>query len=263
MTGGMIVQRTLIKGLLVLALAMTAAPAWADEEISDPVDVPVEGVATTSQVQRAVKASMARRGWVPGREKAGYIEGTLTKGDRYFVRIGVSYDDTKITIRYLDSDGLDYDAEDGTIHSSYNKWMRMLSREIGVNLALFASGPPEERDNPFDPAIVPEVVPVIPMPEQSASAAAPAPTTAPAPAAPASPPASPAPAAAPATAPAGMTVRAGAELRARAQLSAPVQGKVAAATTVAPKGPVRNAEGSWWYVKTAHGAGWVRQADLQ
>lgn len=245
---------------LVAALVCAcAAPgvALADEPIDDPVRVPVEGSATEGQVGRAVRAALTRRGWTAGHEKPGYVEGTLSKGEEYVVKIGLSYDARSVTIRYLHSDGLDYDKQERTIHRGYNKWMRMLAKEIGINLALFAGADPREHANPDEPVLLPQVVPVMP---QDAAAA---------PAAPAIPaPATPAPAPAPSVPPVAATagthrLRAGAELHAQAKLASPVMVKNPAEGVVSPKGPVKNGEGTWWYVSAGGKAGWVLQSDLR
>lgn len=231
-------------------LLATSVPALAGEPIDSPVKVPVDGVATEAQVRRAVRVALTKRGWTPLHEKAGYVEGELTKPDDYAVRIAVAYDTKNVTIRYLRSTGLDYDREERTIHRAYNKWMRMLSREIAVNLALFVDALPGERENPHDPMLLPQVVPPV---EPAQDAAAPPQA------------ASPPPPAAPAPVPAatGPTLRAGAELRAQAKLSASVMSVNKVAVTVAPRGPLHNGEGTWWYVKTPGGSGWVRQSDLR
>lgn len=221
-----------VRHLALLAALACSAPVAADERIDDPVTVAVEGVATPSQVGRAVRAALTRRGWTVIAEKAGTVEAKLVKNDEYVVRIAVSYDASSIVVRYVKSEGLDYDREDRTIHSSYNRWMRMLSREIKVNLALFAGAEPDEHENPHEPALVPQVVPVLPQG--------------------AAPPAAPA-----------KTLRANAQLRAQAKLSASVMATNPAPVPVAPKGPIKNGEGSWWYVKTATGSGWVLESELQ
>lgn len=240
---------------LLAALACVSSTARADEAIDDPVNVPVEGVATDAQVGRAVRAALTRRGWAVAAEKPGSMEGILTKNGAYVVRVAVKYEASEITIRHVNSEGLDYDSEDRTIHRSYNKWMRMLAREINVNLALFAGADPGERENPYEPALVPQVVPVL-----SEANAPPALADTPPPAESAR---APVPPPAASDAAAGRTLRANAQMRAQAKSSAPIMATNAAPVPVTPKGPVRNGEGTWWYVKTPTGSGWVMEAELQ
>ncbi|HUR41774.1 MAG TPA: hypothetical protein VM240_11490 [Verrucomicrobiae bacterium] len=225
---------TLARVALLAVCAGAATAAVAEEPIDDPVKVPVVGVATESQVGRAVRAALTRRGWATRNEKAGYVEGVLSKPEQFTVRIGITYGAGTIVVRYLESDGLDYDAQTREIHRAYNKWMRMLAKEINVNLALFAGAEPGERADPPEIVIVPQVVPV----EGTAPPALPPHAQ-------------------------GKTLRAGVELRPQARLAAPVNGTIATATVVDPKGPVRNADGTWFYVTTPTGSGWVRQSDLQ
>lgn len=226
----------------LLGIACVLAPAArANEPIDEPVIQAPEGV-TATQVLRAVRAALVKRTWKVGKEKAGYLTAKLVRERAYWCRIGVEYDYRHVAIRYLDSEGLDYDPDEHSIDRGYNKWMRFLVKDIGTNLELMAGLPDApERRPPVAAAEAPvAVVPVVP----AAQSVALAPST---PAAPAAP----------------TRLNAGAELHAQARAASAVVATNPAEADVVAKGPVKNADGTWWYVSAGTLSGWVLQTDLR
>lgn len=118
--------------LLVLAPGLVFARA---AELVDPEPIVLTSKATSAHVKRAVKTSLLNRQWELSNEKPGYVEGKYTK-PKFWVRIGVSYDSKKVTIKYLDSEGLNYekDGDQRRIHGNYNKWIGNLVKDIPIYL---------------------------------------------------------------------------------------------------------------------------------
>lgn len=249
-------MRRPLAGLLLGTAAALVAPVavQATDRMDDPVEVAIDGKMTRDLVGRAIKAALIRRGWKPEKEGPGTLEALLEKQDKWWVRIGVRYTAEHATIRYIRSEGLYYDPDTREIGGNYNKWMRLLSRDIGVNIALLASEAPAP--------MVAEVVPVLPTRELP-SEVKPAPAAAPGPAPPITPPAPPVSASASASASAEPVLRPGTTLRIRALAGADIVLLVKAETPVTRKGPVVNPDGTWWYVTAQGQSGWVRDGDLK
>ncbi len=127
-------MRTLKFAVLLLAFAPLAVFARSAELVDpDPIVLPAK--ASAAQVKKAVKTSLLNRQWTLSNEKPGYVEGKYTKSN-FWAKIGVSYNTQKVTIKYLDSEGLNYekDGDQRVIHPNYNKWIGNLVKDIPVYL---------------------------------------------------------------------------------------------------------------------------------
>lgn len=243
-----VLRRLAVPFLLMLSLS---APARAAEDIVDPVVVDIAARARADDIGRAVKAALHGRGWDVTKDMPGHVEARLEKPDSYYVAIDLDYTATRVKIRYIDSEGLGYDEEDRSIHGNYNKWLRILSKDILKFVDLLASG----LDQNVTPAEKPaQVVPVLPAPVAAAPVAAPpaAPTAA-APSAPA----------VPAALNKGgyATLKGAARLRARPAASADAISKMPSGALLL-KAEVANAEGRWWYLESSTASGWAQAQDL-
>lgn len=79
------------------------------------------------QVHEAILRACKRRGWVAQPKKKGLIEASINVR-MHRAKIEIRYDETKISILYIDSYDLDY--ADGYIHRNYNRWITYLYRTI-------------------------------------------------------------------------------------------------------------------------------------
>jgi hypothetical protein len=127
-------MRTVRLAFLLLAFVPLAVFARS-AELVDPEPIVLTVKATSAQVKKAVKTSLLNRQWELSNEKPGYVEGKYTK-PKFWAKIGVSYDTRKVTIRYLDSEGLNYEkeGEQRVIHPNYNKWIGNLLKDIPIYL---------------------------------------------------------------------------------------------------------------------------------
>jgi hypothetical protein len=57
---------------------------------------------------------------------------TYSKGveDPHVVTSKITYDDDSFSIDYVSSSNMRYDAEDGTIHRNYNRWVANLHSDL-------------------------------------------------------------------------------------------------------------------------------------
>ncbi|WP_028081072.1 hypothetical protein [Solimonas soli] len=125
---------------MLIALVLLPFAALARAPVHD-ADVAVVGQLSTKQVGEAVTRALAGRRWIISNQKGDTLEATqMTRG--LMAKIAVSWDTQHISIRYLDSQGLDYEEKDGqrTIHGNYNKWIANLERDLPVFMTRVAAG---------------------------------------------------------------------------------------------------------------------------
>jgi len=104
---------------------------------SAPFQHEVQGYHLTAPVDKeklvaAIKFSLLHLNWIiTGQENDNTIQAKYVKGGGQIqCNIEISYDDNGYSIRYVDSKGLDYDAERMLIHKNYNRWMANLNKNI-------------------------------------------------------------------------------------------------------------------------------------
>jgi hypothetical protein len=100
------------------------------EPLSDAV-IRVPATATMADIATAIKSALIEREWTIQREEGGVIEAKL------FVRshtaeIRIPFDKEYVNIQYVSSTNLLYDEKKGVryIHRNYNKWIKLLERDI-------------------------------------------------------------------------------------------------------------------------------------
>lgn len=120
-----------VVALCCASLFPVAAHAGRAALMVDPPTFEVPAQAKPAQVKQGVKQAMLGLRWAVDNERPGYVEGKYTGGG-YWVRIGVSYVGSSVSIRYLTSNGLGF-VEKGDkryIHANYNKWINSLVSAI-------------------------------------------------------------------------------------------------------------------------------------
>jgi hypothetical protein len=216
--------------ICLLLLPWTARSA----EIVDPAGIELSGAYTEPEVRRGVRLALLNRHWTPTNERERRVEALFTR-DTLWVRIVVEYTANAVTVRYVASEGLDYEEEDGEreIHGTYNRWIGGLLKDIPILIERARVASADE------PAPV-EATPIAPAPPAEPAAAA----------------------ATPVLEKGGRaTPAAGAKLYPRALVDA----KFAKAVRepVVLKLPVTNAAGRWWFVSGPEGSGWMLESDLR
>jgi hypothetical protein len=97
----------------------------------------VPATAKMDDIAKAIKSALIAREWTMQREENGVIEAKL------FVRshtadIRIPFDKEYVHIQYVSSTNLLYDEKQGVkhIHRNYNKWIKLLERDITNRLAV-------------------------------------------------------------------------------------------------------------------------------
>lgn len=122
---------------VLLALVPVVAFAGRAAELVDPAPIELTSKASAKQVKRAVKTAVLARGWTIENEKGDRFEAKYAKQtnrDNFWVKIAVAYDTKRVTLKYLDSEGLNFADEGGKrmIHANYNKWIGFLVKDIPI-----------------------------------------------------------------------------------------------------------------------------------
>src|SRR5262245_58196577 len=85
--------------------------------------------ATLAQVEQAVLTALTSRGWQITTRADGAADAQYARRD-FSVTIHVTYSATTYSIHYVESTGLDYNAQRQTIHNNFNRWINNLRVDI-------------------------------------------------------------------------------------------------------------------------------------
>ena len=97
--------------------------------------IPPNPAATMENIGKAIIRAGQTLGWQITPMGPGKAEGVLVLR-RHRAVVDISYDTTSFSIHYRDSVNLDYDAQDKTIHSNYNGWIRNLEKAIRAQVSV-------------------------------------------------------------------------------------------------------------------------------
>jgi hypothetical protein len=127
-----------VKGFLAaLALLVCASPALARKavDIVDPAPITVPAERSDQELALAVHAAFQRKHWTVVSDEPGHAVMSFGNED-YTVKVDVTYAKSAVTIRYLDSTGLEYAEADGhrLIHPNYNRWVAEVARELSETI---------------------------------------------------------------------------------------------------------------------------------
>lgn len=116
-------------------VALLAGPAHAARTapIYNPEPIQVPAGKSMEEIKKAVHKALFNKEWQARDIGPGHVQGKHTKTDKkmsYTAVVDVKFDTKTVTISYKDSENLNYDAKEQTIHKTYNGWAKNLEREI-------------------------------------------------------------------------------------------------------------------------------------
>lgn len=122
-----------LRARLLLALAISAV-GCRTAPIYEPVDFELGAPsrAKLAQVATAIREAGASLNWVMTEQEPGVITGVTMRR----CEIVIHFDTTRFSIHLVSSENLLYDAEQRTIHKSYNRWIGQLVRRIRQRASL-------------------------------------------------------------------------------------------------------------------------------
>ncbi|HEI8867229.1 TPA: hypothetical protein SLG40_002753 [Serratia odorifera] len=92
----------------------------------------VIGSHSTAQIRQAILYAGLNRGWIMNPIGEGVIDGKIMLRG-HTANIRVTYTANSYQINYVSSSNMD--AEEGKIHSNYNRWVANLNKDIQLELA--------------------------------------------------------------------------------------------------------------------------------
>ena len=133
-------RRILLLGCAIsLLLCVPSLSFGAREEPIYDATIRVPATVKMADIAKAIKSGLVAREWTVQREENSVIEAKL------FVRshtaeIRIPFNKDYINIQYVSSTNLLYDEKNGIkyIHRNYNKWIKLLERDIANRLALLS-----------------------------------------------------------------------------------------------------------------------------
>lgn len=121
----------LVVAVLTLTACATTKPLYNAEGISFTQTL------TQEQAENAIVAALKYKRWrVTDVTKDKVFAEIHVRS--HFAKIEIDYTTTTFSIRYVDSNNLDYKSTPPKIHRNYNKWISLLENEIVNNAALVA-----------------------------------------------------------------------------------------------------------------------------
>lgn len=120
---------TLFAAIAFVVLTMTGCSKSAMVQNIDNTQMLAQGK-SLDKVEAAIVQGGINKGWQSKKVKNGHIEMKIVVKGTYLVVVDALYDAKGYELVYKDSQNLDYNAQDNTIHPSYNKWVSNLEREI-------------------------------------------------------------------------------------------------------------------------------------
>lgn len=123
-----------------LALFAVSAHAARTAPIYTPEPIQVPAGKNAEAIKKAVRKAMFDKGWTAREIGPGHIQGKYTKtgkNESHAAIVDVKFDAKMVRISYKGSENLDYNQADGTIHKTYNNWIRYLEKNIRANLGSY------------------------------------------------------------------------------------------------------------------------------
>jgi hypothetical protein len=124
--------------LVIIAFSTQLAGISRDEPIKNPTDIPfswnAEEKPTIEQVQRAIIAGCAQRGWKCQATKPGEIRAVLHLR-QHMAETLIAFNTESFSVSYVNSYELRYNGVKRTIHRKYNLWVANLINDINAAIA--------------------------------------------------------------------------------------------------------------------------------
>lgn len=121
---------------LAIMLGLFSMPAFAGGRPVPVLDLehvavpwPSGTPGTIEQVQGAIMAGLVTKGWTGKPVSPGVIRGTLLIR-KHRAEVDIAFSTSEYSIKYADSDMLNYHADGHLIHRNYNNWILNLRRAI-------------------------------------------------------------------------------------------------------------------------------------
>lgn len=119
---------------LLVFVAVSPAHAGKHEPLYTPEEIQVPGGKSSEDVKKIMMNALLQKGWEVREAGPGRIQGMYTKSSKHTAVIDIHYDARAIRINYSDSENLNYNKNNNTIHGAYNKWVRNAEKYIRTGI---------------------------------------------------------------------------------------------------------------------------------
>jgi hypothetical protein len=120
--------------LIASVLVASCASAVRVKPVLEVQDTPVTIAGGKTAVASTIKSRLSARGWKVISENANVIRAQFSKPNTeigvHSVTIDVGYDADSVSIKYVDSENMLYEADGHKIHRNYNRWVANLERDL-------------------------------------------------------------------------------------------------------------------------------------
>ena len=127
-------SRTFLLALSLGVAAVVAAGCASAPPLVEPP--PIVAAPTPAQTRTAILRTLLQSNWTIESERAGEVVAKFSS-PKWNMVVAIDYGD-QVSIRYVSSENLDYDASKGlpTIHPGYNKRTQSLANRIAKEIAM-------------------------------------------------------------------------------------------------------------------------------
>ncbi|NQZ09647.1 MAG: hypothetical protein HRT35_21055 [Algicola sp.] len=84
---------------------------------------------TLSQIEPSIVAALSYKNWQIRSQQPGEIVARIDVR-QHSATVSIRYDQKSFSIKYVKSEQLEYRAKQNSIHRNYNKWVKLLEKEI-------------------------------------------------------------------------------------------------------------------------------------
>jgi len=128
-------MRTFRSAIAISAIALSTLACATQEAVLSPSNVAVASQSSSlgdAEVGKRIAKAAAGRSWTCANAGTNVLNCTLNVRTHQAV-IDIKYNNKDYSISYVSSKNLTY--KDGTIHRNYNKWIKLLERDINKELS--------------------------------------------------------------------------------------------------------------------------------
>ncbi len=135
--------REIVRLAVILPLVtLIALPSHAGrhDPILSPEPISIPDGKSAEEIRKSVRKALFDDEWETREIAPGRLQAKRSKRGKdevHTATIEVAYTGGSVRISYKDSQNLNYDAKDKTIHGTYNRWIRNLERRIRKNLGAY------------------------------------------------------------------------------------------------------------------------------
>ena len=128
----------LVRGFLLVSLIAVAgcrvAPLYNASGVAFAQPAVAPKALDLSDYRNAIIRAGANRGWTFEDAGPGHLVGKVAVRNKHFATIDVTFDRESFSIAHQSSQNLRYDAANNQIHPNYNSWIRLLEKEIQLEI---------------------------------------------------------------------------------------------------------------------------------